>query len=157
MACWGTRYVSPDRLGSWIGYIGLDWAFHIASFCITNWSTIYIAGLNRAWGSTLHIANLRLTGSLALYLCGLGLAWSLALHLGGLRLAGNLAFHLGNLNWAWCRALHDLHSTRGLKHHLALGTGGWGRAEGGTLHTALGDRQATLNLLLVTHGSYADV
>lgn len=183
LARWGTRYRRLDGLGSWTGYIGLDWAFHIVSFGVTHGRTVYITGLNRAGDSILHVANLRLARSLAQSLAqslarslashqrGLGLARSLALHLGGFRLGWGLAFHccrlglagslarhlahhLGNLNWAWCRALHNLHLTR--DHHLAWSTGRGGGAEGGPLYTALEGWQAILKRLLVTHGSNAD-
>ena len=102
----GTCYISLDRLRCQAGYIALAWAFHKTSFCITNWSTFYIAGLHRAWAFTLHIGNLRLAWSLALNTCNLRLAWSLTLHLCGLRLAWSLALHLGGLRLAWSLALH---------------------------------------------------
>lgn len=118
------------------------------------WSLVLNTGnLRLAWSLALDLGGLRLARSLALHLRGLRLAVILALHLRGLGLTWSLAFYLGNLNWAWCRALHNLHLTRDLDHHLAPGIGGLGRVEGGTCHTALWERQATLNLLLVTHGS----
>jgi hypothetical protein len=104
-----TFYVIMDRLRSW--YIGLHWAFHITSLCIINWSTFYVASLNRLWDFVLHVGlawslaldtgDLSLAWSLTLHLGGLSLAWSLALHLGGLRLAWSLALHLGGLSFAW--------------------------------------------------------
>lgn len=147
------NYMRLNRLRT--GYMGLDWAFHTTAVCITSWSTFHIADLNRGWGFTLHVGNLRLALALALSTGDLRLAWSLALHLGGLGLTWSLVFHLGNLNGGWCGAFHNLHLRRGLSHYLPLGTSGLRGAKRGTLHTALGEQQATLNLLPVTHRSDA--
>lgn len=94
LASWGTCYISLAGLGGWTGHVGLDWAFHVVSFCITHGSTVYVTRLNRAGGCTLHVANLRLARSLAQNLAW-SLAQSLAHHRHGLGLARSLALHLG--------------------------------------------------------------
>lgn len=180
LAHWRAFYVGLDRLRSWIGYVGLDWAFHITSFCITNWSTFYVASLNWAWGFTWHVGNrlarnlalntgrLRLAWNLGCHLGGVRLAWSLALHLRGLRFACSLALHLGGLRLARSLACHlcGLGLARSLASQLGNLNWAWCRALHDLHHLALGTRslggaegpldtalgKAILNLLLVTHG-----